>query len=169
MDGNQYSADRQTVREFITPLNINSLLRKYKVPYDLDLISIDIDGQDFLVWMSLQYRPKVVVIECNANFDYGDSRTIQFDLDHRYDGTMYFGASITALHKLWLSKGYTLVACNTFNCFFVRDDLIQDPESFNLDKIHVRLRRGAALRPELGARACERDGERLCAAQLCAW
>jgi len=51
--------------EIITSLNINDIFGKYKIPADIDVLSIDIDGQDFYVWKALKYQPKIVIIEYN--------------------------------------------------------------------------------------------------------
>ncbi|MGI0060808.1 MAG: class I SAM-dependent methyltransferase, partial [Nitrosotalea sp.] len=50
-------------KEFITAENVNSLFEKYKVPDEFDLLSIDIDGNDYWVWKALDkhYRPRVMV------------------------------------------------------------------------------------------------------------
>jgi hypothetical protein len=47
------------------------------------------------------------------------------DLDHRWDGTDYFGASLGAYERLAAAKGYRLAhteSCGV-NAFFVRGDL----------------------------------------------
>src|SRR4051794_32999027 len=53
---------------FVTKENIVDLLDGCGVPLDLDLVSIDIDGNDYWVWEALlsRYSPRVVVIEYNA-------------------------------------------------------------------------------------------------------
>ena len=87
------------------------------VPRDVDLVSIDIDSVDYGVWEGLtKYRPRVIVIEHNP--------TVPPHLSVIGDGLPpRVGASAKALHDLGKKKGYTLVACTTFNCFFVRDEL----------------------------------------------
>ena len=117
-------------QEFITAENINGLFKKYNVPDEFDLLSIDLDGNDYWVWKALsnQYSPRVVVIEYNASIPPAISRTIEYDAHFKWDGTDYFGASLLALVKLGSVKGYTLVGCNNFgvNAFFVRNDLMED-------------------------------------------
>lgn len=116
-------------KEFITVENINVLFKKYDVPYEFDLLSIDIDGNDYWVWKEIQesYSPRVVVIEYNAAIPPTESKTIEYISDFRWDGTNYFGASLLALDKLAKQKGYTLVGCNEIggNAFFVRNDIIK--------------------------------------------
>jgi hypothetical protein len=117
------------MREFITAQNINMLFQKYRVPKAFDLLSIDIDGNDYWVWkaLSAEYSPRVVVVEYNAKIPPTESKTIEPAPDFHWDGTDYFGASLLALTKLAQEKGYTLVGCNQrgINAFFARNDLAE--------------------------------------------
>ena len=54
-------------KELVTAENVNDLFQKYGVPEAFDLLSIDIDGNDYWVWRAITYRPRVVVIEYNAH------------------------------------------------------------------------------------------------------
>lgn len=125
MDGN---GDNVTImQEYITAENINALLHKYNVPKELDLLSIDIDSNDYWVWNAIQdFSPRVVIIEYNASIPADESKTVQYDPALRWDGTAYFGASLLALYKLGKSKGYTLITCDEkgINAFFIRSDLV---------------------------------------------
>lgn len=118
-------------REFITAENINDLLSKYKVPREFDLLSIDIDFNDYWVWKSIdenRFSARVVVIEYNSSIPPEESKVVEYKPYDQWDGkTNYFGASLLALVNLARSKGYTLVCCDSkgVNAFFVRDDLIE--------------------------------------------
>lgn len=47
---------------------LDNILSSTKITQDFDLLSIDVDGIDYLIWKSLEtYRPKVVVIEINSS------------------------------------------------------------------------------------------------------
>ncbi len=112
-------------REFVTAENIEILLDKYQVPHEPDLLSIDVDGNDWWIWKAIvSRRPRVVTIEYNATIPPPESRTIAYDPGFRWDRTDYFGASLEALARLGLSKGYALVGCDSrgVNAFFVRTD-----------------------------------------------
>lgn len=90
---------------------IDELLSSTPIPKDLDLISIDVDGNDLWIWKSMEkYRPKVVIIEYNSHFPVEESRTIKYDRDHRFCNDSYYGASAGALIKLASEKNYDLVA-----------------------------------------------------------
>ncbi len=110
--------------EFITADNIQFLFQKHQVPEHFDLLSVDIDGNDFWVWKEITHRPRVVVMEYNAIIPPHLSRTIWYNPYFRWSGTDYFGASLLALQKLGASKGYTLVYCELAgaNSFFIANE-----------------------------------------------
>ena len=101
-------------------------IEKYNVPYEFEILSIDVDGNDLWLWKSLSniYCPKVVVIEYNAHLPPPISATIPYSENHCWDGTCFFGASLNALNALAQEKGYFLVHCdkNGVNAFFLRND-----------------------------------------------
>jgi hypothetical protein len=130
MDGSEYPPKYDVKTEYITALNINMLLDKYGCPQDIDIFSIDVDGQDFWIWMNLGRRPKIVIIEYNCDFEAGESYVVPFNIGFRWDCTRYMGASLSAMCKLGASKGYRPVYANYVNIFFVRDDLITNKEDF---------------------------------------
>jgi hypothetical protein len=132
MDGGKYPPEYDVKSEFITALNINVLLKKYECPEEIDVFSIDVDGQDFWIWMNLDRRPKIVIIEYNRDFESDESFTVPFQLDFIWSGTRYFGASLLAMCKLGESKHYRPVYANGINVFFVRDDLVLNKEDFPL-------------------------------------
>lgn len=69
------------------------------------------------------------------DFGIDTSVTIQFDVNYKWDNTVYHGASIMAMNKLALAKGYILVWCNGVNAIFIRDDLISNKTDFILEEI----------------------------------
>lgn len=124
--GDAVRAGRLRVLEsFVTAESIERLLGDGGVPAEPDLVSIDIDGNDYWVWKAIQrFRPRVVAIEYNATLG-REARLVQpYAPDSRWDGTSGFGASLGALAALGAEKGYALVGCNLtgVNAFFVRTD-----------------------------------------------
>lgn len=110
----------------VTVENAAALLTEGGVPREFDLLSIDIDGNDYWVWQALgEFRPRVVVVEYNAVIPLGRPLTVAYDPDFRWDGSEYFGANLTALEALGRKQGYALVGCDEHgvNAFFVRRDL----------------------------------------------
>jgi hypothetical protein len=115
-------------KEFITAENICNLFKKYDVPQEFDLLSIDIDMNDFYVWHALSklYRPRVVVIEFNSYFDCKEDKVIKYSPSNVWAGDEYFGSGIRALFNLGRKIGYSLVYQESagVNLFFIRDDVI---------------------------------------------
>ena len=112
------------VRAAVSANNVEDLFERAGVPVGFDLLSIDIDGQDYHVWQAInQYRPRVVVIEYNSGLAAG-SRLVEPPNRGVWDDTDFFGASIEALKALATSKGYRLVHAELagVNAFFVADE-----------------------------------------------
>lgn len=111
--------------------NIDQLLAARGLSGGIDLLSIDIDGNDYWVWQALgQVEPRVVVIEYNASLGPERSVTVRqqakFDRFAHHPSGYYHGASLTALAKLGRDKGYALVGCDSSgaNALLVRRDLL---------------------------------------------
>jgi hypothetical protein len=136
--GCEYDPDIK--EEFITAENINHLFRKYDVPKNFDLLSIDIDGNDLWVWKAIEddWAPRVVVIEFNGCIPCGVSKTIEYNPKHTFQKNDYYGASFEALKKLGKEKGYVLIyQLRDTNMFFVRKDLV-DRQDFNVSYRHTQ-------------------------------
>ena len=112
--------------EFVTAENVNALFAKYGVPQLFDLLSIDVDGNDYHIWKALTYRPRVVVIEYNAHVGPSQALVMPYEPAFVWDGSDYFGASLRALRDLGAAKGYRLVYCEStgVNAFFVADECL---------------------------------------------
>ncbi|MGP1667115.1 MAG: hypothetical protein ACTS5I_14675, partial [Rhodanobacter sp.] len=96
------------------------------VPEHFDLLSLDIDGNDYWVWHGMQaFRPRIVVVEYNPYYAPPERWVMRYNPDHQWDGSTYYGASLESLYQLGLSKGYALVCCDDMgnNAFFVAREL----------------------------------------------
>jgi hypothetical protein len=117
------------LHERVTSANVESLLAAHGVPRSFDLLSIDIDGNDYWVWKAIrEWRARVVVIEFNASHPPPRRWVMKEDPEHRWDGTDYFGASLASLTALGRKKGYVLVTTERqgVNAFFVADELADE-------------------------------------------
>jgi hypothetical protein len=116
----------QVTHSFVTRENIAALIEAARFE-QLDLLSIDIDGNDYWIWEALTIQPRVVAIEYNAKFRPPTSWVMEYNAAHRWNYDDYHGASLQSLFDLGRRKGYTLVGCCLagVNAFFVRDDLLQ--------------------------------------------
>lgn len=109
----------------ITAENIDGLIADAGLSGTIDLLSVDIDGNDFWVWKALtRVQPRVVIIETHIEFGRRNI-VVPYDPNYRYPGKhpQYHGASPVAMIELGRQKGYRLVATNRygFNFIFVRN------------------------------------------------
>lgn len=99
------------------PSSLDSLLAQTPIPADFEVLSIDVDGDDYHLWKSLSsFRPKIVVIEVNSSFHPGQ--------DYIHGPAGVSGSSFRSMVRLGRAKGYVCV-CHTGNLIFVRDDLVR--------------------------------------------
>lgn len=117
------------IKEWITKDNI------YKIYCDgigqnkkIDLISLDLDGNDFYLIEELlekNIKPKIFIVEYNAKFPPPIEFIIHYDPNHTWKNDDYFGASLTSYVKLFDLHDYKLIGCNAAtgsNAFFVRGE-----------------------------------------------
>ena len=117
--------------------NINDLIRENGCEGEIDLLSIDIDGNDYWIWEAVTAcSPRLVIIEYNSLF--GPDRAVVVPYDPEFDrhrfleaaegGHYYFGASLQALSRLAEQKGYRLILTEPrgVNAFFLRNDVGQE-------------------------------------------
>lgn len=116
--------------------NLDCLLADTAIPYDFELLSIDIDGNDYHVWKAMtRYRPKVVIIEYNPTIP-TPVRFVQQANPRRNQG-----CSLLSLVELGREKGYELVCALTMNAVFVRQEdypafglTTNEPEALRLEQ-----------------------------------
>lgn len=119
----------KTRSSFITRENINGIFSDCGFSGEIGLLSIDIDGNDYWVWETIESVDPIVVI-CEYNAVLGDLYPIVVPYEPAFVRTrpnfhnLYAGASINALQSLAERKGYKLLGSNSAgnNAFFVRDD-----------------------------------------------
>jgi hypothetical protein len=113
-------------QEWIGSGTICYLMEEHKVPKRIDLLSIDLDGQDYWVWRRLlehDYRSRVVIIEFNPGPL--ESVTVPECRWFVHDATSWYGASFEAFRKLASRFHYTLMH-NAFdrNLIFVETRIV---------------------------------------------
>jgi hypothetical protein len=118
------------VHAFIQRENINQLIERQGFSGIVDLVSIDLDGNDYWIWDALTtIQPRVVIIETHIEFGL-NSIVVPYDKDYFYPGKHphYHGASPVAMVKLANKKGYRLVGSNLygFNTIYVRNGVGED-------------------------------------------
>lgn len=111
---------------FVTAENIESIFLAANVPEELDLLSIDIDGNDYWVWNAIEkFHPRVVICEYNGRYGPQCPWVMDYNPKHCWNRSSYYGASLKSFELLGRKKGYRLAGCTIsgVNSFFVREDL----------------------------------------------
>jgi len=118
---------------FVTRENINQLISAGIADWDgVDILSIDIDGNDYWVWKEIEINPAIVIMEYNSSFGIERAITVPYDpafnRTKAHSSNLYWGSSLKALYLLALKKGYEFIGCASagHNAYFVRKDKIND-------------------------------------------
>jgi len=113
--------------------NINQIIEEAGFSGEVDVLSIDIDGNDYWVLDAIEVvSPRIVIVEYNSVFGPSVAVTVPydpvFDRSRVHYSNLYYGASLSALAHLMQSRGYALVGSNRAgnNAFFVRRDALGD-------------------------------------------
>ncbi|MBI3634351.1 MAG: hypothetical protein HY228_01905 [Candidatus Yonathbacteria bacterium] len=116
--------------------SLDAIFANTQIPREFDLLSLDIDGNEYHLWKSLvTYSPRAMIVEFNPS--------IPNDIDfvQPRDMNVFQGSSLLALVKLGKQKGYELISVVGVNAIFVKKELfplfeIKDnsPEMLYTDK-----------------------------------
>jgi hypothetical protein len=150
---------------------INSIIEAAGFHGEVDLVSIDIDGNDYWIWDALEaVSPRLVIIETHVEFGLNNV-VVPYDPDYVYPPgahPQYFGASVTAMADLAERRGYRLVGSNRFgfNTIWLRhteaveliptlpvERLLQHPRNAERAKLFDPIRDWPYVRPQHGGEA----------------
>ena len=113
---------------FLTVDTIDQVIGDAGFSGEIDLLSVDIDGNDYHILEKIGVvSPRVICAEYNANIpphiDWKMARKDDYVWEGLDDRT---GASLKALENMLGRRGYALVGCGVagVNAFFVRRDLV---------------------------------------------
>lgn len=107
---------------WVTKENVNDVVQGAGFRGEIDLLSLDLDGNDYWIWEALDcISPRVVVLEYRTVWGAERAVTVPYRPDFVADEPDYGGASLPAFVKLGASKGYRLVGSEglCFNAFFL--------------------------------------------------
>ena len=91
-------------------LKIDKVLEEANIK-SLDLMSIDIDGNEYHIFESMSIKPRILICEFNP--------TIPLGMEIVGDEEENIGCSASALITLAKNKGYSLIAMTLVNCIFI--------------------------------------------------
>jgi hypothetical protein len=117
--------------EWFTRENVNQTLAAAGVPDEVDVLSLDIDGNDLYLWSAMTMRPRILICEFNNAVPSDLALTIPYQPDFSFADlpagqAMFRSASLAAYIAVGRRKGYRLVGMNAlgFNAIFLRDDVL---------------------------------------------
>jgi hypothetical protein len=135
------------LQAFLTRENVNDVVRGAGFEGEVDLLSIDVDGNDYWLWEALDaIDPRFVVAETHPDFgleDYVMPYDAGFDWREAPDELRH-GASPVALAKLGERLGYRIVGANLygFNVVFARSDVVPAVPGVSVEELLRRTSTG---------------------------
>ena len=77
--------------EFVTAENVNEIFARQGVPEKFDLLTIDVDFNDYWIWKALlekgEFHPNVVALDYNADLPLDQAKVVHYKADAEWDGT----------------------------------------------------------------------------------
>ncbi len=135
----------ELMQSWITRENVNQVLAASGATGEVDVFSLDIDGNDWHIWQAIEViQPRLCVFETNDTIPDDLSLTVPYVHDFNYlklppSQQDFRSVSLLAMSRLCSSKGYRLIGAHRhgFNVFFMRNDLGQDlfPE-VSISEVH---------------------------------
>lgn len=129
---------------WLTRKNINHLISENGFQGGIDLLSLDIDGNDYYIMEVIKViKPRVIICETHNVIPSDMALTIPYREDFYYsDGKQheeFRSVSLLAMKKLLFKKGYRLVGSHRygFNAIFMLNEVGQDyfPE-VSVESVH---------------------------------
>lgn len=144
LDGSNENLKINLRKEFIDASNIVSLFEKYNTPSKFDLLSVDIDYNDFYVLHKIleKYKPRLIVCEYNGFNGYDEDKIVIYDPLFMWDRTKYYGVSMKSLYNLFKMYNYSIIYCddNGVNLFAISNNIKHNfPNTNKLNKLYKPL------------------------------
>ena len=139
------------LKSWITKENILQTFQKGMNHFNfknIDLISIDLDGNDYYIVETLlknKIFPKIFILEYNGKFPPPIKFKIDYNPKHSWSEDDYFGASLSTFNELMKKNNYKLICCNSHsgaNCFFIKKEFARHFKDIpkNIEKIYCEPR-----------------------------
>lgn len=122
-----YTLGLRVLHLFVKLETVEEIWKQSQYP-DPDIMSLDIDGNDYYIARELfkvGFRPKIFVVEYNSVFGPSSTLTIKYDPSFVYSqahpSELYYGVSVAGWRKFFDEQGYKFVTVdrNGVNAFFV--------------------------------------------------
>ena len=129
---------------FINAENIDRLITESGFANKLDLLHIDIDGNDYHIWKAITcINPTLVILEYNSVFGSKKPWTIPYEANfvrqNKHYSHLYCGCSLLSYCDLAEEKGYAFVGSNRAgnNAYFVRKDKLKQLPALSAEQGYV--------------------------------
>lgn len=147
---------------WISPSNISEICLRARAKLGrIDILSIDLDGQDYWVLKEIELS-KIQIVICEFNPIFGNKIKVSVPENHSFvrsknTKNLFWGGSLNLFSSHMSSQGFSLVGTNLVanNAFFVRSELknrirIKDYESINsLEQLDYLIRESIDLNGSL--------------------
>lgn len=128
IDASYENSGINLIKSFVTKENVVGLLAKNLQDSKANLLSLDIDYNDFYIMHSIlqHYKFDIIVCEYNSTHAPNEDKVVIYEPEHVWRGSNYFGASLMAYCNLMDKFNYTLVYTESkgINAFFVHNSLV---------------------------------------------
>lgn len=140
IDNIYHRPDISLYKYTLTAENICYIFEKHSVPADVDLISIDVDGNDYWLLKAVLeggYRPRVIMIEANVRFDHNVSMVQAYDPSYIWNGKDWYGASPLAIKKL-IEADYLIAHIHIDDIILIRKSALDGNfKSKDLNELYI--------------------------------
>ena len=125
-------------RNLVTPHNVVALLQSYEIAKDFEVLSIDVDSNDYWILQATLgvFRPRLIVAEINENVPPPIRFVVKYDRDFQLRHHFY-GCSIMSLADLCRQHDYALLDLEYNNAFLAPSEIVR-AESPDTDMIYRR-------------------------------
>jgi hypothetical protein len=110
---------------WITAEDVNDLISNAGCTGEVDLLSLDLDGNDYWIMRAIKaINPRLIIAECNDFIPSDRSITIPYDPNFSVSNWDYIGTSLLAMQRLCRQRGYRMIGAHRhgFNVLFLRND-----------------------------------------------
>jgi len=132
---------------FITKENINSILKEKGFDGDLGILHIDIDGNDYHIWKTIDcVNADIVIMEYNSLFGSERPITVNYKTDFQrgvaHYSNLFYGSSLRSLCDLAEEKGYAFVGCNMAgnNAYYVKKEKLNGLKVLSCEDGYVKAK-----------------------------
>ena len=113
-------------RNLVTPHNVVALLQSYEIEKDFEVLSIDVDSNDYWILQATLgvFRPRLIVAEINENIPPPIRFVVKYDRDFQLRHHFY-GCSIMSLADLCRQHDYAVLELEYNNAFLAPREIVR--------------------------------------------